>query len=399
MSPDHKQKIGVATAIIIGMNAMIGSGIFALPSELGSSIGPACIVTTLLVAIAIWFMALSIAKLAALFPQAGSFYTYASQWGGHVTGLLSSGAYVVGLLIAMGLLCRMAGIYLHYYFPQLSTAQLALLTLFILTVLNMFGAVLASLGQYILIILTVFPLLATTIMCFTKANFSNLIPFAPYGYENVLLATRVVIFGFFGFECSTSLVSRMYNPEKNVPRALTYSLIMVAFIYLAFITSLILAVPLNLFSSPDTSVIVPLKHIFPNSRWLLEGIHISILAAILGTIHSMIWSASALLLSLIKLFKNKFTHKLVDRGIITDKTMVLFVGLCIFASFLTFKHQQFFYFTALFIVFAYATSIITLLTIKKERNFKSLFITTMGLITTSAIFLFALEGVIKTILG
>lgn len=399
MAPSHNQKIGVATATIIGMNAMIGAGIFTLPSELGSAIGPACIITTILVAIAVWFMALSIARLAALYPQAGSFYTYASQWGGHLMGLISSGAYLIGLLIGMGLLCRAAGIYLHIYIPQLTVNQLALLTLFIFTLLNMFGVALSSLGQYILIILTVFPLLATTIMCFTKANFSNLIPFAPYGYENILLGSRIVIFSFFGFECASSLAPRLYNPEKDAPRAITYALVLVAVIYLAFITSLILAVPLNLFSSPDASVIIPLKHIFPTNRWLLEGIHISILAAILGTIHSMIWSASVLFLSLLKLFKSTYAHKLIKSGIITNKTIVLFVGICILASFLTFKQRQFFDFTALFIVFAYATSIITLLTIKKERNFKSLFITIMGLITTSAIFLFALAGIIKTILG
>ena len=77
MTTDHKHKIGVLTATIVGMNAMIGCGIFALPTAIGNYIGPAGIITTLLVAIAVWFMALSLARLAALFPQAGSFYIYA----------------------------------------------------------------------------------------------------------------------------------------------------------------------------------------------------------------------------------------------------------------------------------------------------------------------------------
>jgi len=399
MATDQNQKIGVATATIVGMNAMIGAGIFALPITLGSCIGPAGIITTLLVAIAVWFMALSLARLAALFPQAGSFYTYASQWGGHIAGLVSSGAYLIGLLIAMGLLSRIAGVYLHYYFHALSINNLALLTLAALTILNMCGVALSQLGQYILICCTVLPLAIVTIMCFSKAKLSNLYPFAPYGYKNVLLATREIIFGFFGFEAAASLVPRMYDPQRNVPKALTYSLTLVALIYLAFVSALILSAPLDLFSNPDTLVITILGPIFPQSRWLLEIVHFSILSAVLGTLHSMIWSSSSLALSLIKLLKSKISKKIVSCGAINNKTVVLFVGLSILASFLTFKNQQFFYFTALFVVFAYASSIVTLLTIKKEWRSNQIFITIMGLFTASVIFLFALEGVIKTIIG
>ena len=59
MATDHKKKIGVTTATIVGMNAMIGAGIFTLPAALGAYIGPAGIITTLFVAIAVWFLALS----------------------------------------------------------------------------------------------------------------------------------------------------------------------------------------------------------------------------------------------------------------------------------------------------------------------------------------------------
>ena len=397
MAPEHKNKIGVATATIVGMNAMIGAGIFTLPAALGTYIGPAGIITTLFVAIAVWFLALSMARLAYLFPQEGSFYTYAKQWGGHLMGLLSSGAYLIGLLIAMGLLCRVAGFYIHHYFPSVPVNYLSLITLATLVLLNMFGVALSEIGQYILIACTVLPLVVTTIMCFTKANLANLFPFAPYGVKNILLATRTVIFGFFGFEAAASLVPRMFDPQKNVPKALTYSIFLVGCIYLAFVTSLILAVPINLFTSPEIPVIVPLSKVFPHSQWILSIIHFSILSAILGTLHSMIWSSSALTMSLAKLLKSNTSKRLVASGIISPKSTVLFVGLAILTSFLTLKATQFFIFTALFMVFAYVSSIITLLTIKKEWQSKQIIITIIGMCTALLIFFFALEGVIKII--
>src|SRR3989344_4196236 len=117
MSTGPSDKIGVATATIIGMNAMIGAGIFALPAALAEKVGPAGILSVAFVAIAVWFMAQSFARVAQLYPQEGSFYTYARQWGGHYGGLAASSAYLIGLLIAMGFLTHATGGHLNHSFP------------------------------------------------------------------------------------------------------------------------------------------------------------------------------------------------------------------------------------------------------------------------------------------
>src|ERR1700722_6445072 len=104
-----QQKIGVATATIIGMNAMIGSGIFTAPATMASYVGPAGIIAYLIVIISVWFIAQSLARLAQLYPEEGSFYVYTKQWGGHIMGLIATTAYLIGLIIAMGLLTQMSG--------------------------------------------------------------------------------------------------------------------------------------------------------------------------------------------------------------------------------------------------------------------------------------------------
>src|SRR5436309_583154 len=122
-------KIGVATATIIGMNAMIGSGIFATPAVLAANVGPAGILAFLFVIVAVWFMAQSLARVAELYPEEGAFYTYAKQWSGHTGGMIASTAYFVGLLIAMGLLAQMAGTYLKLFFPGYTEHTLGLVAL------------------------------------------------------------------------------------------------------------------------------------------------------------------------------------------------------------------------------------------------------------------------------
>ncbi len=391
MEQSDSKKIGVATATITGMNAMIGAGIFTAPAAIASYVGPAAIVSYILVVISICFMALSFARLSALFPQEGSFYTYAKQWGGHAIGLLAGFSYFVGLLIAMGLLAQVAGSYLHRFFPGFSHQTLSLSVLGLLIILNMFGAVLSEIGQRILIITTLFPLVATTLMCFTKTDISNLTPFAPYGIASIFKATRIFIFGFFGFECAASLFSIVKNPARNVPRALTYSILMVGLIYMLFVVSLIFSIPLSYFGGPRTPLTETLSMIFPHNTWILITVHIAMLSAVLGTVHSMIWSSSALFVSLMKKIKNNKNTPVI----INQQTAVLVVGFCIFLSCVLLKNiDLFFNITAIGIVFALILSMITLLTIKSEWESGQNIKTIIGIGTASTILYFACEGLV-----
>lgn len=398
MSNNTSTKIGLATATIIGMNAMIGSGIFTAPAAMAAYVGPAGILAYIFVVIAVWFIAQSLARLAQLYPEEGSFYVYAKQWGGHLFGIITITAYFIGLLIAMGLLSQMAGQYLHTYFPSQTPYTLGIFALAFLVILNMFGIALSTLGQHILIACTLFPLIITTIMCLTKINLSYLTPFAPYGFAHVLQATRIVIFGFFGFECAASLFNIVHTPERNVPRALTYSIIIVGSIYTLFVGSIILSTPLSLFTDARTPLSETLRVVFPDHTWLIYAIHFAILSAIVGTVHSMIWSSSHLLELIVKKLKNNAARTLVSSGFFNAKVAVAIVGISILTSYVCLKNTNlFFCLTAIFIVFAYMASMITLLTIRSEwqsgRNVVCLF----GIMTALMIFIFAFQGLLQEI--
>ena len=390
----NKHKIGVLTATIVGMNAMIGSGIFTIPAALANYVGPAGIFTFMIVAASVWFIAQSLSRLAVLFPEEGSFYAYTKQWAGHTVGLLATFSYFVGLIVAMGLLSQMIGIYLQQYFPSLSSYSLGVITLAIIVFLNIIGITISQLGQIILIILTVTPILISTVLCFTKANIGYLTPFAPFGTTHIFMATRTVIFGFFGFEAAASLFNLLKNPEKNVPRALTYSITIVSIIYILFSAAIVLSIPLGLFTNPRIILTDLLKINFPNSAWIINLVHISVLAATIGTIHSMVWSSSNLLMSIIKKIKS-IRIPLLEKN---NRATTIIVG---FLMFLTFRYLHnidlFFGFTAAFIVLAYMLSMITLLTIKAEWKSRQNIKTIIGLIAGSVIFSFAVDGILTQI--
>ncbi|NBQ17191.1 amino acid permease [bacterium] len=395
MSFATTQKIGVLTATIVGMNAMIGAGIFAIPSTLANKVGPAAIISFLIVVAATWLMAQSIARVAQLYPQEGSFYAYAYPWAGHVGGLIANACYLIGLLIAMGLITHGVGQHLVHYFPTFPAETLGVSTLIFLTLLNAFGVSLSSLGQQILIALTVFPLIATTFICLTKANINNFFPFAPFGALSIFDATRVIAFAFFGFEASASLFTVIENPEKNVPKALTYSLLAVAFLYFIFIVSLILAVPLELFKQFPGPISVPLSYIFPDNKWIIEGIHLASISAILGTLHSMIWASSTLFLSFLN--KLRCTPQKAESSVLcpllNKQTCTLAIGSAIYLSFKFIHSEMFFSFTNIFLLITFVLSMTTLLFIKSEWKSGRNYLTVAGLIAVFGIFCCALMDI------
>ncbi len=387
MDNENNQKIGLATATIVGMNAMIGAGIFSVPAALGSFVGPAGIITYLFVIIAVWFMGSSMARLAQLYPEEGSFYTYASQWGGHYVGLLSAGAYLIGLIIAMGLLTQMAGQNLHEAFPQLNAYSWGLIVLIALIIFNLVGVTLSKIGQMVLICCTVFPILMTIIIGFMHGSVNNLTPFLPYGFTHIFTATNAVIFGFFGFECAASLFSVVENPRENVPKALRYSIILVGLLYLGFVGSIIYAVPHSYFTDPTISLRSILSIIVPNHPWLLHLIHFSVLSAILGTVHSMIWGSSSLLVSYCKKFKSPLN--------ISTRMAVCIIGICIFMTFSLLKNMNvFFSLTSIFLIFAFVSSMISLLLLPNEWKTGQNIKTILGLLTAFLIFYFAITGLL-----
>lgn len=385
------QKMGVIMATIIGMNAMIGAGIFGVPSGLIVSVGPAGLLTYALVIIGVWLMALALARVAQRYPHEGAFYTYASQWGGHTAGILTSVCYTIGLIIALGLLTRITGIYLQAYIPAAHPVTLGVSALWLLTLLNMAGAVLSQVGQVVLIVLTLIPLFIITGLCLTKVSFSNLFPFVPHGFSNIFTATKVVVFGFFGFEAIPSLCTAIENPQKNVPRAVTYSIVLTGLIYFAFVASIILGLPHELFTSAETPLAQVLLSVFPDYQWLVTIIHAAITITIMGTIHAMVWALSALSVALAnrtELLRNKISQRLALVGI----------GTAVTAACITFTSiDLFFALTAVFITMAYASSIASLLVKHKDQTKSDRMLAFCGIFTALIIAACAMDTVIKAL--
>ena len=386
-----QKKYSLTVATIICINAMIGSGVFVAPIAIAQIVGPAGILSYLFVICAVWSMALSFARLCTLYPDDGSFYTFSKPWAGHYGGLFFASLYTTGLLIASSVLLHFAGMYCTTMIPLLSINQWSIIILLCLSVSLLYGVTIAGIWQYVLVAATVFPIFVTIIMCLLHGSLNNFVPFAPHGLSAIFDAIKYVIFGFFGFEFSTALYSQIEDPEKNVQKALTYSIIFVGLLYFLFISAIIYGIPALLLQKA-TTISSAFINLFPHYQWISDIMNISIISATIGTIHAMMLALTVLTRKLFALASNNCFEKACPFNIRSKESF--WIGLITICMLIIYKifniMDQMLAIAAVAIVVSYISAIITV--IIKEKSYINKCIALCGITTGLTIVYFALKS-------
>lgn len=313
-------QIGLGVAVIIGMNAMIGAGIVAIPAFLSNQVGPAGIFSYAFSIFVVLTMSLSLAKLAEDYPGEGWSYRYPKLWGGHRLGMISALSYLLGVMIAMGFLVQKAGAWAANIIPALDAGVLAVLILILLTALVLAGANASSWGQYIIAAVVVVSLGVTAFVCISNIEIAHLEPFMPGGVSSVFAAAPKAMFTLLGFESIASLYSIVKRPKRNVPLASVLAVLAVGTLYLIFSASIMSAVPRGYFAeNMQRSLPSILQELFPSYAFLSWILLVGGLFAIIGTLHSMIWSVAVLLVDVAATMQNSLVRRWVESDLLGPK--------------------------------------------------------------------------------
>jgi amino acid transporter len=123
-----KRNVGLFMAVMIGIGAMMGPGVFALPSEVAQSAGPLGIVAYLVMGLLTLFTALSYSELGAATPIAGGGYSFVSRTLPDPVAFLTGWFFWIGNTLACSLYAVIFTLTLKNYFGsyQLGAEQLFL---------------------------------------------------------------------------------------------------------------------------------------------------------------------------------------------------------------------------------------------------------------------------------
>jgi APA family basic amino acid/polyamine antiporter len=109
--PGLARRLGTGDAVVLGLGAMLGAGIFAAPAPAAQAAGSWLPVAVLVAGFVAWCNATSTAALAATMPQAGGTYVYAGRLLGPAWGHLAGWGFVTGKTASCAAMALTVGSY------------------------------------------------------------------------------------------------------------------------------------------------------------------------------------------------------------------------------------------------------------------------------------------------
>lgn len=255
-SPQLVRRLGTGDAVVIGLGAMIGAGVFAAFAPAAAAAGTGLLVGLLLAAMIAYCNAAASAQLAAAYPTSGGTYAYGRERLGPWWGFAAGWGFIVGKTASCAV---MALTFAAYAVPGATVAGtgtagpewrqrfVALAVLVVLTVVNLRGvtktvALTRALVALTLIALSIVVAVIATSGEATTGNVGGWESLGSGGAYGVLQAAGLLFFAFAGYARVATLGEEVRDPARTIPRAIPIALLVTVGVYLVVGTSLLLAI-------------------------------------------------------------------------------------------------------------------------------------------------------------
>ncbi len=326
---EMKKVLTVRDLTFMGIAAVIGAGIFSTIGSAAFNGGPGVILLFIITAITCGFTALCYAEFASRVPVSGSAYTYSYVTFGEVIAWILGWAlileYCIGNIVVAISWSSYFNNILHNVFhvdlpawlstgystaKRLHDAALqagqptgdllfntapkiagipfiinlpAFIIVCIITSLVFIGISeskkTANFMVGLKICVLIFIALVGGYIIFTDDLTGNWTPFLPNGMTGVLKGVSAVFFAYIGFDAISTTAEECANPQRDMPRAMIYSLVLCTLIYV--VTTLVITGLVNY--KAFEGVTDPLAFVFDKINMKKVGTFISISAVLAAT--------------------------------------------------------------------------------------------------------------------
>ncbi len=329
-----KKNLGVWDLTSLGIAAIIGAGIFATIGNASADGGPGVVFLFIFTAFASGFSALCYAEFASIVPISGSAYTYAYatfgeliawiigwaliveyaigniavaiSWSDYFTALLNSGGLkipeyftidylsaaryhteVESLVQSGKKLSEIESYLLEGYnawnnAPQIGGLKIicdlpALSIVAIITYLVYIGIQESKTASNLMVALKISVIIAVIVIGTFYVNTDHWSPFLPNGISGVLKGVSAVFFAYIGFDALSTAAEECKNPQKDLPKAMIYSLLICTILYIGIALVLTGMVPYETLRVGD-----PLAFVFEqvHLQWVAKIVAVSAVIAI-----------------------------------------------------------------------------------------------------------------------
>ena len=242
-TPDLKRELGLFDAVMINAGTMIASAIFIVPATVAAAAQGTATMTLVWVigGIVSLLGALSVAELAAAYPEAGGQYAYLREAYGKGLAFLYGWANfsVINTASITAIAVGFAK-YVGFFTPLSDVAIriIAIVSIIALTFLNCRGVRLGATTQNVLTVLKIGALSALIVTSFVLpgGSPSHFQPLWPSGNVGQLIgpfgvAMVAVLWAYDGWIETTYVGSEIVNPGRNLPRSIILSTVVVMVLF------------------------------------------------------------------------------------------------------------------------------------------------------------------------
>ncbi|MCG6170527.1 amino acid permease [Anoxybacillus sp. LAT_35] len=247
-----KKELGAFDLTMLGIGAIIGTGIFVLTGVAAAEhAGPALVLSFILSGLACVFAALCYAEFASSVPVSGSAYTYSYATFGELIawmlgwdlileyGVAASAVaagwsgYFQGLLAGFGI--ELPKALTSAYDPANGTFidVPAIVIVLLITFLLTQGVRKSARFNAVMVVIKVAVILLFIAVGVWYVKPENWTPFMPFGFSGVAAGAATVFFAYLGFDAVSTAAEEVRNPQRNMPIGIIASLAICTLLYIA----------------------------------------------------------------------------------------------------------------------------------------------------------------------
>lgn len=243
------RSLGAFQLTMLGIGAIIGTGIFVLTAEAAQKAGPGMMFSFIIAGFVCAVAALCYAELAAMVPVSGSAYTYTYAVMGELLAWMVGWALVLEYAVAAGAVSVGWSGYFIGLIEELMKIDIplaftagpdaggiinlpAMIIALLVTWLLVVGTTESAMVNSVLVVIKVTALTAFVVLAVPVAKLENFDPIAPLGFAGISAAAASIFFAYVGFDAVSTAAEETKDPQRNMPIGLIGSLAICTVFYI-----------------------------------------------------------------------------------------------------------------------------------------------------------------------
>jgi basic amino acid/polyamine antiporter, APA family len=280
--PGLARRLGTGDAVVVGLSAMIGAGVFAVFAPAAEAAGGLLLVGLGIAALVAFCNAVASAQLAQAYPTSGGTYVYGRVVLGPWWGFVAGWGFVVGKTASCA---AMAMTFAAYAVPDSGWAVrgAAVGAVLLLTAANLRGVTRTALVARVLLTLTLLTLLVALVATYAEGRVAT-DPWPAGDAFGVLQSAGLLFFAFAGYARIATLGEEVRRPEL-LGRAILIALGVAVALYAAVGVALLLVLGNTL---PDSTTPLATAVDAVGAAWAEPVVRVGAAAASLGALLALL---------------------------------------------------------------------------------------------------------------